>query len=187
MKESNGEGLREKDANELSEQKKKEELIGNITTTQNSTKYLRGEIDKQQTEPSPVEEEPKTEITQEDLEQANETIMDIKQEDTSKKDTIDLGSMKEQRTKCQMLEIRLQQMQEDLNKNKARLQEVQGMLSQPGMEIFKIQELAAEIIEIAHRIEEEQKVVDGLEIERIAEEQQLKDMKALAISEIENI
>ena len=86
-----------------------------------------------------------------------------------------------------MLEIRLQQMQEDLDNNKARLQEMQGMLGQPGMEILRIQELATEILEIAQRIEEEQKVVDGLEIERIAEEQQLKDMKASAIAEIENI
>lgn len=137
--------------------------LGKSTVGQAVTKYLRGEIEVQQV----LEKESQVEVHQED--------------------TLDLRPMREQRNKCQMLETRLKQMKGNLENKRTRLQEVQKLLGQHDMEIAKIQEIAAEILEIAQQIEEEQKNIDGLDVERIAEEQQLKNMKAAAIAEIEKI
>ena len=78
-------------------------------------------------------------------------------------------------------------MQGDLDVKKDRLRELQQILSQPNIDISKIQEFAGEMLTLAQQIEESQNAVDGLDIERLAGEQQLRKMKDAAIAEIEEI
>lgn len=102
-------------------------------------------------------------------------------------DSIDLNSMREQRSKCQILETKLQQMQGELDSKNVRLQEMRNLLGQTSLEMAKVQEIAEEILEIAQEIEKDQATIDGVNVEKIAGEKQLKDMKAAAIAEIESI
>lgn len=140
----------------------------------------------------PQAEEPQEEASQADEVQIDETQTEEMQAEEPQADNvppraIDLGAMREQRGKCEQLSAKLQQMQGDLDIKKDRLRELQQILSQPNIEISKIQEFAGEMLTLAQQIEESQNAVDGLDIERLAGEQQLRKMKDAAIVEIEEI
>ena len=106
---------------------------------------------------------------------------------STEKDAIDLSPMRDQRSKCQMLEAKFEQLQQNLGSKKSRLQQLQTKLSQPNMDMQEIKKVAAEIMEIAQQVEGIQTQIEGIDTEKLAEEQQLANMKNNAIRTIQEI
>lgn len=105
----------------------------------------------------------------------------------SEQDTISLTPMREKSAQCKGLALRLQQMEEHLKELKLRLQGLKAVLEKKDADISQIRVIAEQMSKIAQEIEEQQKIVDELSVERLMGEKELKDMKDEAISEIDKI